>query len=214
MYWEPIFLTLKLATVTTMVLLLVGLPLAWWLAHTRFRGKPLLEALVSMPLVLPPTVIGFYLLLMLSPAHGLGRFLHDIFGIQLVFSFPGLVLASVIYSLPFMVSPIQSGLESLPKSLREASLNLGKSTWQTLWRVELPNIGPNLLTAIVLTFAHTMGEFGLVLMMGGNLPGKTRVASIEVFDRVERMDYDGAHVYALVLMGLGFQYIDPRLLFQ
>jgi molybdate transport system permease protein len=204
MNWHPIILTLELAMVTTLVLLLIGLPLAWWLAHTRFRGKPVVETLLSMPLILPPTVIGFYLLVALSPMNGFGRFLNETLGLQLVFTFPGLVLASVIYSLPFMISPLQSGLESLPKNLREAAFLLGKSKLETLWFVELPNIRANLLTAVVLTFAHTMGEFGLVLMIGGNLPSSTRVASIEVWDRVERMDYPGANAYALILIGMAF----------
>ena len=168
------------------------------------KAKPLPEALVSLPLVLPPTVIGFYLLVTLSPNAMIGGFLDRNLGIQLLFNFPGLVLGSVIYSLPFMVSPIQAGFEALPAHLTEASRNLGKSKWQTFRFVELPNIRKSLLTGIVLCFAHTLGEFGLVLMIGGNLAGETRVASIEIFDLEERMQYDAANFYALILLGISF----------
>ena len=182
----------------------MGIPLAWWLANTRYKAKPFFEAIVSLPLVLPPTVIGFYLLVVLSPDALVGGFLDKTFGIQLLFNFPGLVLGSVIYSLPFMVSPIQNGLEALPTNLREASKNLGKSNWETFRYVELPNIRKSLLTGIVLCFAHTLGEFGLVLMIGGSLPGETRVASIEIFDLEERMQYDDANFYALILLAISF----------
>ena len=188
MDWQPLILTFELALVTTLVLLLLSIPLAVWLVNTRSRIKPVLSTLISMPLVLPPTVLGFYFLLAFSPGNSFGKWIDEWLGIQLVFSFTGLVVASVIYSLPFMVHPIQSGLSSLPRSLSEASFVLGKSKWSTLRRVLLPNIKTSLLTGAVLTFAHTVGEFGVVLMIGGNIPGKTRVASIAIYDEVEALN--------------------------
>jgi len=200
----PIWLTLKLAAITTLLLLLIGLPVAWWLSRGRSFGKILLEAIITMPLVLPPSVLGFYLLLAFSPQHGMGLWLQQTFDIQFVFSFKGLVLASVIYSMPFMIGPIKSALQQLPASLSHASYSLGKSRWQTFIKVLLPNIRPSLLSAIVLTFAHTLGEFGVVLMIGGNIPGVTRVASIAVYDAVEQLDYHSANLYSLVLFAITF----------
>ena len=201
---SPVTLTLKLAAITTLLLLLVGLPLAWWLSRGRSFFKIIAEALVTMPLVLPPSVLGFYLLLAFSPQQGLGKWLHNSFNIQFVFSFKGLVLASVIYSMPFMIGPIKSALQQLPASLEQASYSIGKSKWQTFINVSLPNIKPSLLTATVLTFAHTLGEFGVVLMIGGNIPGVTRVASIAVYESVEQMDYSAANFYSLVLFAITF----------
>jgi len=198
----PIWLTLKLATITTAMLLAVGLPIAWWLSKGRSFFKIILEAIITMPLVLPPSVLGFYLLIAFSPQHGLGKWLLHTFNIQFVFSFQGLVLASVIYSMPFMIGPIKSALQQLPVSLSQASYSLGKTKWQTFIHVLLPNIKPSLLTAIVLTFAHTLGEFGVVLMIGGNIPNVTRVASIAVYDSVEQMDYAAANVYSLILFSI------------
>ncbi|MGZ3874193.1 MAG: molybdate ABC transporter permease subunit [Mucilaginibacter sp.] len=200
----PIWLTLKLAGITTLLLLAIGLPLAWWLSKGRSFFKIVLEALITMPLVLPPSVLGFYLLLAFSPQHGIGGWLQHNFNIQFVFSFKGLVLASVIYSMPFMIGPIKSALQQLPASLSQASYSLGKTKWQTFFKVLLPNIKPPLLTAIVLTFAHTLGEFGVVLMIGGNIPNVTRVASIAVYDSVEQMDYHTANVYSLILFAITF----------
>jgi len=157
-----------------------------------------------MPLVLPPSVLGFYLLLAFSPQHGVGKWLHDTFDLQFVFSFQGLVLASVIYSMPFMIGPIKSALQQLPASLAQASYTLGKSERETFLRVLLPNIKPSLFTAMVLTFAHTLGEFGVVLMIGGNIPNVTRVASIAVYDSVESMDYSAANTYSLILFCITF----------
>jgi molybdate transport system permease protein len=202
---SPVWLSLKLATVTTILLLIVGLPLAWWLSRRRYSIFRLsAEVLITMPLVLPPSVLGFYLLLAFSPQQGLGKWLHNVFDVQLVFSFPGLVLASVIYSLPFMAGPVRSALQQLPPSLAQASYTLGKSEWQTFRHVLLPNIKPALLTATVLTFAHTLGEFGVVLMIGGNIPGVTRVASVAVYDAVEQMDYSLAANYSLTLFAITF----------
>jgi molybdate transport system permease protein len=201
---SPIWLTLKLAAITTLLLLLVGVPIAWWLSKGRSFFKTLIEAVITMPLVLPPSVLGFYLLLAFSPQHGLGKWLQDSFDVQFVFSFKGLVLASFIYSMPFMIGPIKSALQQLPASLAQASYTLGKSPWQTFKSVLLPNIKPSLLTAIVLTFAHTLGEFGVVLIIGGNIPNVTRVASIAVYDSVERMDYAAANNYSLILFAITF----------
>lgn len=201
---NPIWLTLKLAGITTILLLAVGLPVAWWLSKGRSVIKIILEAIITMPLVLPPSVLGFYLLLAFSPQHGIGKWLQHTFNIQFVFSFQGLVLASVIYSMPFMIGPIKSALQQLPLSLSQASYSLGKSKWQTFVKVLLPNIKPSLLTAIVLTFAHTLGEFGVVLMIGGNIPNVTRVASIAVYDSVEQMDYATANAYSLILFAITF----------
>ncbi len=202
--WQPLLLTFQLATLTTLILLLLGIPIAYWLAFSRTRLKPLFEALVSMPLVLPPSVLGFYLLLAFSPQHAFGEWLQQSFDIRLVFSFSGLVIGSVIFSLPFMVHPIQSGLQNLPFSLVEASRTLGKSDRQTLFRVLLPNIKSALLAGIVLSFAHTVGEFGVVLMIGGNIPGVTKVASIAIYDEVESLNYGAAHFYAMTLVAISF----------
>ena len=204
MDWQPLILTFELALVTTLVLLLISIPLAVWLVNTRSKIKPVLSTLISMPLVLPPTVLGFYFLLAFSPGNSFGKWIDEWLGIQLVFSFTGLVVASVIYSLPFMVHPIQSGLASLPRTLSEASFVLGKSKWSTLRRVLLPNIKTSLITGAVLTFAHTVGEFGVVLMIGGNIPGKTRVASIAIYDEVEALNYASAHFYSAVLFVITF----------
>jgi len=204
MFYETFRLTLSLAFIATCILLVIGIPVAYWLSRTQSGWKPLLEALISLPLVLPPTVLGFYLLLALSPNSMLGNFLATQLVIRLIFSFEGLIVGSVIYSLPFMVQPIQSGFENLPKNLAEAAYVLGKSKWTTLIRVLIPNIKPSIITAIVLTFAHTIGEFGVILMIGGNIPGETRVASIAIYDEVEAMNYEVANQYALVLIVFSF----------
>lgn len=204
MEWGPIILTFKLAFITTTILLVIAIPIAYWLAFTKSRIKPVLETLVSMPLVLPPTVLGFYLLVAFSPSFFLGHFLEEWFGLKLVFSFEGLVIASVFYSLPFMVNPIQSGLSNLSNTLSEASYVLGKSRITTLFKVLLPNIKPSLLTGLVLAFAHTIGEFGVVLMIGGNIPNKTRVASIAIYDEVESLNYASANRYSFILFLVTF----------
>ena len=204
MDWQPLALTFKLATITTFVLLIIAIPLSYWLAYTKSRIKPIIETLVSMPLVLPPTVLGFYLLIAFSPGNDFGRWLNDSIGLQIIFSFKGLVLASVIYSLPFMVHPIQAGLSNLSSTITEASYVLGKSKTTTLFKVLLPNIKPSLLTGIVLAFAHTIGEFGVVLMIGGNIPGKTRVASIAIYNEVEALNYHSANWYSFILFAVTF----------
>jgi len=204
MDFEPILLSLKLAFITTIILAAIGIPIAYWLSGKSTMPKILAEALITMPLVLPPSVLGFYLLLAFSPNNGLGKWLHDHLNLQLVFSFEGLVLASVIYSLPFMISPVKSAFGHLPGNLAEASYTMGKTRWQTFIYVLLPNIKASIYTAAVLTFAHTLGEFGVVLMIGGNIPGVTKVASIAIYDSVESMDYDSANHYALMLFAITF----------
>ncbi|MDC7704135.1 molybdate ABC transporter permease subunit [Vogesella indigofera] len=200
----PLWLTFRLAATTTLLLLLLGLPLAAWLAHSRSRLRPLVDTLVAMPLVLPPSVLGFYLLLALSPANAPGAWLRELFGINLVFSFAGLVIGSVLFSLPFMVQPVAAALSGLPPSLREAAWTMGKSRLTTLLRVELPCVRPALVAGVVMSFAHTVGEFGLVLMIGGNIPGVTRVASIAVYNEVEALNYPAAHAYAAILCAFSF----------
>lgn len=196
---QTLWLTFKLAASTTAILLLVGLPFAWWLAYTKTRIKPLIEALVSMPMVLPPSVIGYYMLVVYSPRNWFGEWLGRVFDVRLAFTFEGVLIASVIFSLPFMVQPLHNGLRSLPNSLREASYTLGKSKATTFFRVLLPNIKPSVITAVALTFAHTIGEFGIVLMVGGNMPGETRVASISIYDEVQALNFEAANSYALIL---------------
>jgi len=203
-FWQTLLITFELAGITTLILFLIGIPIAFLLSESTSRFKPLVETLISMPLVLPPTVLGFYLLLLLSPQNVIGKWLDQYFNIRLVFSFAGLVLGSVIYSLPFMIHPLQSGFENIPKSYSEVSYTLGKSKWETLLKVLLPNMRPALLTGIVLTFAHTVGEFGVVLMLGGNIPGETRVASIAIYDEVEGLNYATANQYALILFVFSF----------
>lgn len=204
MNWQPIILSLELALVTTVLLFVVAVPIANWLAESKSRIKPVVESIISLPLVLPPTVLGFYLLVAFSPNNAFGNWLQNTIGIQLIFSFSGLVLASMIYSLPFMVQPIQAGLSGLSSNMKESSCVLGKSRFTTLLKVLLPNIKPSILTAMVLSFAHTMGEFGVVLMIGGNIPGVTKVASIAIYDEVESLNYTAAHQYALILLLLTF----------
>jgi molybdate transport system permease protein len=202
--WDPFILTFKLATVTTVILFLLSVPLAYWLTYSRYKIKYVIEALVSLPLILPPSVLGFYLLLAFSPQNAFGKFLEQYFDLRLVFTFEGLIVASILYSLPFMVQPIHSGLKLLPLSLVEASYTLGKGRLTTLLRILLPNIRTSLITAVVLSFAHTVGEFGVVLMVGGNIPRETRVVSIALYDEVEAMNYQQANLYAMTLLLFAF----------
>ncbi len=202
--FEPFWLSFKLAGVTTLILFVVALPVSWWLSQTRCRCKPFVEAVTSLPIVLPPSVLGFYILYALSYNSPLGAFMQEHFGITMVFNFTGLVIASCFYSFPFMVQPLQGGFEGLNKNMIEASRIAGKSTAQTLWRVALPNIKPALMTAVIVTFAHTVGEFGVVLMVGGSIPGETKVASVAIYEFVEVMDYGTAHVYSAIMVVLSF----------
>jgi len=201
---QTLWITFKLAISTTVILIIIGLPFAYWLTYTRFRLKPLIEALVSMPMVLPPSVIGYYMLVIYSPRNWFGAWLSTTFDVRLAFSFEGVLIASVIFSLPFMIQPLHNGLRSLPDSLREASYTLGKSKSVTFFRVLLPSIKPSIITAVALTFAHTIGEFGIVLMVGGNMPGETRVASIAIYDEVQSLNFAVANQYAFILFAVSF----------
>ena len=201
---QPFWLSFKLAGLTTLILFFAALPLSWWLSQTRVWSKPFIEALTALPIVLPPSVLGFYILVAFSPDSPVGHLVESLFGVKLVFTFTGLVAASCFYSLPFMVQPLQNGFESLNSHMLEASYLAGKSRMQTLWRVALPNIKPSLLTAIIITFAHTVGEFGVVLMVGGNIPGETKVASVAIYEMVEVMEYGKAHIYAAIMLAMSF----------
>ena len=202
--WDPLFLSFKLSLITTIILIVIGVPFAYWLAGTKTKLKPLFESIISMPLVLPPSVLGFYLLLAFSPNNWFGSILEKYFNLRLVFSFEGLIIASILYSIPFMIYPVQAAFQNLPGSLKEASYTLGISPFRTFLQVMIPNIKPALLSGIVLTFAHTLGEFGVVLMIGGNIPGISKVASIAIYDEVESMNYEAANQYALVLVAISF----------
>ncbi|WP_418184682.1 molybdate ABC transporter permease subunit [Aliarcobacter vitoriensis] len=202
--YAPFMLSFKLAFITTLILFVLCMPLAWYLSQTKSKFKPILESLCTMPLVVPPTVLGFYLLWGLSHNSPIGQFFENYFGIKLVFNFYGIIIASCIYSLPFMVQPLQSGFESLNKNMLEASYISGKSKFTTVLRVALPNIKPSLLTALIITFAHTVGEFGVVLMIGGSIPNETRVAAIAIYEFVEVLDYKDAHIYSLIMIIMSF----------
>lgn len=204
MDWSPFLLSFKLALLTAILLLLIGLPLAYALSFMNWRGKRLVQAIIALPMVLPPTVLGFYFLLVFSPQSSLGAFLNQYFDIQLVFSFSGLLLGSVIYSLPFMVQPIQNAFEQLPQDMLQFARVLGKSKWAVLNKVIIPNAFIGIVTGMVLSFAHTLGEFGLVLMIGGNIPDETRVASIAIYESVELMQMEQANQYALILLLISF----------
>ncbi|RPH30035.1 MAG: molybdate ABC transporter permease subunit [Bacteroidales bacterium] len=198
------WISVKLATLTTIILFVIGIPLAYYLTYSKLRFKVVLQALISMPLVLPPSVLGFYLLLAFSPNYWFGNFLNSYFNVQLAFSFAGILIGSIIFNLPFMVNAIQSGFSNLPISLKDASYTLGKSRLTTIRKVLLPNIKPAMITGLCLTFAHTIGEFGVILMIGGNIPGKTRVASLAVYDEVQALNFDMANKYAIFLFLFSF----------
>jgi molybdate transport system permease protein len=201
---ESLWLSMKLAACVAALLLVVGMPVAYWLAFSSWRGKFLLEAIVALPLVLPPTVLGFYALLAMGPRGPLGKFWHALFGHGLAFTFGGLLLASLFYSFPFAVQPLMNSFESVDKRLLNASAVLGASPWHTFRKVILPLSLPGIVTAVVLCFAHTLGEFGVVLMVGGNLSGVTRTASIAVYDSVQSLDYAAANQLALILLVISF----------
>lgn len=195
-----LYLSLKLAAVSTVVLMGIGIPLAWWLAHSRTRLKPLAEAIVALPLVLPPTVIGFYLLIALAPSAPLGQFWENLTGNRLAFSFEALVIGSVIYSLPFVVQPLQARFSAITQDLRDTAAMLGCNGVQTIRRVIIPMCSPSLCLAATMGFAHTIGEFGVVLMIGGNIAGQTQVLSIHIFEQVETLQYANAHQLSAVLL--------------
>jgi len=201
---DALLLSFRLAITVSVILLLIGLPLAYWLAFTKWRGKFLLESVVALPLVLPPTVLGFYALIAFGSRGAIGKAWQSLFGHPLAFTFTGLVLASLLYSLPFAVQPLMTSFESLDRRLLDASAILGASPSRTFFQIILPLSWPGLISALVLTFAHTLGEFGVVLMVGGNLPGITRTVSIDIYDRVQAMDYSGANRTALLLLFLSF----------
>lgn len=205
--WSAVRLTAQLAALTTVLLLIVGTPVAWWLARTRSRFKPLVASVVAMPLVLPPSVMGFYLLLLMGPQGPVGQMTHALGLGRLPFSFAGLVVASVIYSMPFVVQPLQQAFEAIPERLLEASATLRAGPLDRFFSVVLPLARPGFLTASVLGFAHTVGEFGVVLMIGGNIPDKTRVLSVAIYGHVEALEFDAAHrlaagmvVFAMVVL--------------
>jgi len=200
----PLWLSLALAGVTTVILLLLGTPLAWWLSATQSRFKPVIEAITALPLVLPPTVLGFYFLIALGPASPIGSFWMKLSGEALTFSFSGLVVASVIYSLPFMVQPLQNAFESIGRAPFEAAATLRASPLDAFFTVAAPLARRGFITAAVLSFAHTIGEFGVVLMVGGNIPGKTRVISIAIYEHVETMNYGEAHILSAGLIVFAF----------
>ena len=201
---EPLFLSIRLALGVSGILFVLGMPLAYWLAYSRWRGKFLVESVVALPLVLPPTVLGFYMLVAMGPRGPLGKFWQAAFGHGLAFTFTGLVLASVLYSLPFAVQPLVVSFETIDRKLLDASAVLGAGRLRTFLRVILPMSSPGILTALVLSFAHTLGEFGVVLMVGGNLAGATRTVSIDIYDRVQSLDYAAANNLAVVLLIFSF----------
>jgi molybdate transport system permease protein len=215
--WQAIRLSAQLAGLSTLLLLLIGTPIAWWLAHTRSRLKPVWLALVAMPLVLPPTVLGFYLLVTLGPQGVVGQAMQALGLARLPFTFAGLVVASVLYSMPFVVQPLQQAFEAIPARTLEAAATLRASALDRFFTIALPLARPGLVTAAVLGFAHTVGEFGVVLMMGGNIPGQTRVLSVAIYDHVEAGEFADAHrlaatmvVFALVVLSLLYLVNRPR----
>lgn len=200
----PLWLSLQLAAVSTLILLLLGTPLAWWLAHTRSPARAPIEAITALPLVLPPTVLGFYLLLLLSPDSVLGGLWVSVTDSALTFSFSGLVVASILYSLPFTVQPLQGAFESLGRAPMEAAASLRAAPLDAFFTVATPLALRGYITASVLSFAHTIGEFGVVLMVGGNIPGETRVISIAIYEHVETIDYAAAHTLSAILLVFSF----------
>lgn len=204
MDWNPIVLSLQLALVSTAALLVLGTPLARWIGLSSSRTSRVVRALLQIPMVLPPTVLGFYLLVALSPGGWFGGFVRDRLGLELLFHFPGLVIAGILSGIPFLTGPVIAGFQALPPHYREASLCLGRSPWTTFWRLELPLVLPSLVSGSILTFLHAIGEFGVVLMIGGKIPGQTYTVSIQLFDMVEQMDFASAHKLAFGLSAVSF----------
>ncbi|MDQ6960831.1 MAG: molybdate ABC transporter permease subunit [Mariprofundaceae bacterium] len=204
MNWQPLWLSFELALTTMLLLLLIAAPLAYFLAFTRTRGRGVLEAVFALPLVLPPTVLGYFLLVAIGGKSPAGQWYQAVFGSTFAFSFAGLVLASMLYSLPFAVQPMQNAFESLDRGLSEVSRTLGLNAWQSFFRVMLPGARVGVVTGAVLAFAHTVGEFGVVLMVGGSIPGKTKVASIAIYEHVENLEYHEANAMSLVLLAFSF----------
>ncbi|WP_163574402.1 molybdate ABC transporter permease subunit [Halomonas faecis] len=204
MDWAALSVSLRLAALTCLLLLPVGLALGRWLARARFHAKPLCEAFVALPLVLPPTVLGFYLMMSFGGEAPLGAFWQRLTGEGLNFTFTGILLASLVANLPFAVQPVQRAFEAIPPNLREAAWCSGLSPWQTLWRIELPLVWPGLVSALALTFAHTLGEFGVILMVGGAIDGETRTLAIAIYDRVQAFDEAGAGAMSAMLLTVSF----------
>lgn len=202
--WSPLILSVKLASITTILLLLIGTPIAWWLANTNTRFKPVIEAVVAMPIVLPPTVMGYYLLVLLGPKGMVGAWWVELTGDTLTFTFSGLVIASMVYSVPFVIQPIQSAFENVHKGLMETAATLGASPIDAFFTVAVPIAKQGFLTATVMGFAHTLGEFGVVLMVGGNIPEETRVISIAIYDQVETLNYSQANTLSALLLAFAF----------
>lgn len=210
----PLLLSLQLAAVTTLILIVLGTPLAWWLSRSDSRLKPAIQAAVALPIVLPPTVMGFYLLIVLGPYGAIGRWWVEVTGEALTFSFAGLVIASCFYSLPFAVQPLQSAFDALGKKELEAARTLGASKLDAFFTIAVPLSVPGFVSATILAFAHTLGEFGVVLMVGGNIPGETRVISIAIYDHVESLDYSTAHQMSIVLVVFAFAILLSMFLFN
>jgi molybdate transport system permease protein len=204
MDWQAFGLTVRLAALVSATLVVIGLPIAYWITYSRLRWKFLIEAMVALPIVLPPTVLGFYVLVALGSRGPLGRWWQSLTGHTLAFTFEGLLIGSIIYSLPFAVQPFAASFASVDPRLLAASATLGASKWRTFFQVVLPLSLPGLVTGFALSFAHTMGEFGVVLMVGGNIPGVTRTVSIDIYDKVQAVDYSGASQTALVLLIISF----------
>ena len=204
MDFSPFYLSFKLAFISTVILFIFCVPLAYFLSRVNIKGKSVIEAIISLPLVLPPSVLGFYILVFLSPYSAIGSFFEEHFGIRLVFNFTGLVIASCIYSLPFMFAPLLGAFNSLPKNIIEASYTLGKGRITTMLKIALPNIKPSLLNAIIISFAHTLGEFGVVLIIGGSLSRETKVASIAIYEATEMLDFTTAHIYSGIMLAISF----------
>ena len=204
MDFSPFYLSFKLAFISTVILFIFCVPLTYFLSRVSFKGKSVIEAIISLPLVLPPSVLGFYILVFLSPYSAIGSFFEEHFGIRLVFNFTGLVIASCIYSLPFMFAPLLGAFNSLPKNIIEASYTLGKGRITTMLKIALPNIKPSLLNAIIISFAHTLGEFGVVLIIGGSLSRETKVASIAIYEATEMLDFTTAHIYSGIMLAISF----------
>lgn len=204
MDFSPFYLSFKLAFISTVILSIFCVPLAYFLSRVNFKGKSVIEAIISLPLVLPPSVLGFYILVFLSPYSAIGSFFEEHFGIRLVFNFTGLVIASCIYSLPFMFAPLLGAFNSLPKNIIEVSYTLGKGRITTMLKIALPNIKPSLLNAVIISFAHTLGEFGVVLIIGGSLSRETKVASIAIYEATEMLDFTTAHIYSGIMLAISF----------
>lgn len=200
MDWTALVLSVRLSLVTLIFLLPIGIVMGRWLAYRQFFGKSLLQTLLALPLVLPPTVLGYYLLVVFSPKQGVGLWLSETFGTTLVFNFQGLVLASIIFNLPFSIQPMQRAFASIPREIREAAACCGMTPFQVLWKIELPMAWQGILSAMILSFAHTLGEFGIVLMVGGNIPGETQTIAIAIYDRVQAFDEQAASIMAFSLL--------------